>query len=92
MGRDHGGTHGWAPFATFLNDLDDDLREAVCQIEAVLRAHDKLDRETLKRETNSLHWGPGGFGRAIEEAERAGVVRRIGRKRYALTSEARNAG
>jgi len=87
-----GGTHGWAPFAAYA-ELDEDLRVEVCAIEVALRAHERpLDRETLKRETNSLRWGPGRFAQALAEATDAGVVKRVGWNRFALSSEAREAG
>ena len=88
-----GGTHGWAPFAAYSTEIDEDLRVEVCAIEVALRAHERpLDREALKRETNSLRWGPGRFALALAAATDAGVVTRVGWNRFALSSEARAAG
>jgi MFS family permease len=57
------------------------------EIDIVMRAlaeHDSLHRGDLARAVGARYWGPGVFRRALSEALEEGVVRRVGRDRYAL--------
>jgi MFS family permease len=83
LGR--GDTRGWSPYASYSSAVDPDLREQVAAIQAALRARGgELSRESLKREVAARQWGPGSFGRALQQARQAGIVRRTARDRYTL--------
>jgi sugar transport protein len=89
-GFGRGSSHGWAPSASYSTTIDDDLRDEVAAIERTLREHGTLRREELKRRANTRYWGPGCFGKALNQALDAGIVTRVGRGAFALARDGGN--
>jgi hypothetical protein len=87
-----GGSHGWAPSASYSTSVDDDVQEQVDAIVQTLREQGTLDRDSLKQRVNARRWGPGCFGRALSEAVSNGLVTRVGRNRFALAGDGGPAG
>jgi hypothetical protein len=83
-----GRSQGWSPYASYSSTIDEDLRDNVAAIEVALKENGTLQRDALKQHVNSRRWGPGCFSRALSEAVSAGVVTRVGRNSFALSSEA----
>jgi hypothetical protein len=55
------------------------------EVESIGRAVDEggpVSRADLERLVGGRRWGPGRFGRALDEAVREGRVRQVGRHRY----------
>ena len=82
-----GQSHGWAPQASFSAHVDPDLREEIDAIIGALQNAGPLDRDALKQQVNARRWGPGCFAKALSEAIDVGLVRRVGRRRFALPGD-----
>jgi MFS family permease len=88
-----GRSQGWSPYASYSTVVDDDLRDEVAAIEIALKEGGEMDRDELKRAVRSRNWGPGCFSKALSEALSTGIVTRVGRNRFALSSgDSRNQG
>jgi MFS family permease len=86
-GFGYGSSHGWAPSASYSSTIDDDVRDEVAAIEQALREHGTLRREELKERANTRYWGPGCFGKALNQALDVGIVTRVGRGAFALARD-----
>jgi hypothetical protein len=82
-----GSSHGWSPSASYSSTIDDDVRDEVAALELALRESGPTPREELKRQVNSRRWGPGCFAKALNQAQEAGIVTRVGRGTFALAGD-----
>ena len=83
-----GTSQGWSPYASYSTTIDDELRDEVGAIVQTLKEHGTMPRLLLKQRVNSRAWGPGCFQKALSEAGKAGLVRRMGRNSYAVAEDA----
>jgi hypothetical protein len=78
---------GWAP-TTARSEYDEDELEfwtnrEVALIENLLRDRGEMDRDAIGETLGCKYWGPLRFRHALKEAVDRGVIRRVGRNRYA---------
>jgi len=79
------GTNYGSPGWTLISDeVPLELGPEIDRIEKALEQKGPLDRRGLAAAVNARRWGPGVFGRALNEAVASGEVARVGRNRFAL--------
>ena len=80
---------GWAP-TTARSAYDEEELEfwtnrEVSLIENLLRDKGEMDKDTIGETLGCKYWGPLRFRQALKEAVDRGVIRKVGRNRYAPT-------
>jgi MFS family permease len=82
------GTASYSPFLPPPYEPNPDwLDHEISIIDRALQEHGELDRRELAERTGARYWGPGRFRAALRGAVSDGVVRRVGRERYASARE-----
>ncbi len=78
----------YSPFIGAPAPRDDQwLDSEVEMLRWALEEGGEADRVELAKRVGARNWGPGRFTRALREAVAEGVVRKIGRHRFALTEQ-----
>jgi hypothetical protein len=78
---------GWAP-TTARSEYDEEELEfrtnrEVSLIENLLRDRGEMDKDAIGETLGCKYWGPLRFRQALKEAVDGGVIRKVGRNRYA---------